>query len=353
MSTLEDLAAGKLQPVYLLYGSEPAPIREHLQAVRAAVLSPGTEAFNHERFAGRELDGIGRVLEACAQLPMMADHRLVELSDPEAVGKGKAASGAAKAALDALTKYIAAPSPTTVLVISSFGIDGRSRLVGAMKKKGLVALRFEALKRDTDAVSWLLEHAKRHDIALSRRSAMRLVGLVGTGSSDLTAALDRASLYAGAGVEVDNKAIDAVVQHTREAVIFELTDAVGMGDAPAALAVLAQLFHDSPVSEVGLTNQALSMLIRQIRLVFAARFAGTGRGRIEAVVGVPPFVAKKLGAQARGFSEARLRRAYAGLARFDRDLKGGSPAVARAPYVALQRWILDVCGALPGVAPRV
>lgn len=353
MSALSDLAAGKVEPVYLLYGSEPAPITEHLHAVRKAVLKPGTEAFNHERFAGRELDGIGRVLEACAQLPMMAEYRLVELSDPEAIGKGRAAAGAAKAALDALTKYIAAPSPTTVLVLTSFGIDGRSRLVGAMKKTGSAALRFEALKRDGDAVQWLLEHATRHNIPLDRRAAGRLVELVGTGSSDLTAALERASLYAGLGASVDHVAIDAVVEHTRETVIFDLTDAVGMGDAPAALAVLAQLFHDSPTAEVGLANQALSLLIRQIRLVFVARFAGSGRGRIESVAGVPPFVARKLASQAQGFSEARLRRAYAGLARFDRDLKGGSPAVARAPYVALQRWILDVCGALPGVAPRI
>ena len=52
-------------------------------AVRAAVLVPGMEAFNHERFAGRELDSLTPVLEACGQLPMMAERRLVELSDPE------------------------------------------------------------------------------------------------------------------------------------------------------------------------------------------------------------------------------------------------------------------------------
>jgi len=354
MSTLDDLAAGTVAPIYLLWGSEPAPVAEHLQAIRKAVLVPGTEAFNHERFAGREVDSIGRVFEACAQLPMMAQHRLVELSDPEAIGKGRGAAAASKAAMDALVKYIAAPSPSTVLVITSFGIDGRSRIVAALKKKKTgIQLRFEALKRDGDAVAWLQEHAQRHEIQLSRRTAARLVELVGTSPSNLTAALDRASLYAGANCPVDNAAVEAVVEHTRETVIFELTDAVGMGDAKAALAVLAQLFHDSPTSEIGLANQSLSMLIRQIRLVFAARFAGSAPGRIEAVVGVPPFVARKLRSQAQGFDEGRLRRAYAGLARFDRDLKGGSPAVARAPYVALQRWILDVCDALPGASPRV
>ena len=352
MGVLEDLAKGKLAPIYLLFGSEPAPMAEHVQAIRKAVLVPGTEAFNHERFAGREVEGIGRVLEACAQLPMMAERRLVELADPEAIGKGRGAAAAAKAAIDALVAYIKSPSPSTVLVITSTGIDARSRLVTTTKKAKHVLLRFEPMKRDGDAVTWLLDHAERHGLDLPRRAAAHLVERVGTGTSDLTSALDNASLYAGADRAVDEAAIDAVVGHTREAVIFELTDAVGMGDARAALSVLARLFHESSTAEVGLANQMLSMLIRQIRLVFVAKEAARTGGRIEQIAGVPPFVARKLATQARGYSETRLRRAYAALARFDNDLKGGSPAVARAPYVALQRWILDVCGAMPGAAAR-
>lgn len=347
-------AAGKgakgVPPVVLLYGTEPAPMSQRLQALRAAVLVAGFEAFNHERFAGRELDSLNPVLEACGQLPLMAERRLVELSDPEAVGKGRGAGN--KAVLDDLVEYMKAPNPTTVLVVSSSGIDGRSRLVTAAKKAGSVE-KFEPWKRDEDAVGFVLEQAAASDTRIDRATANALVQLVGTGLSDLVHALERASLHAGPGEAVTQRDLDAVVAHTREAVIFELTDAVGMGDGPRALAVLAHLFHESSQPELGQANAVLSMLIRQVRLVFAARMAGDGRGAIEAVTGVPPFVARKLAGQARRFDEARLRRAYAALARFDRDLKGGAYSVVRAPYLALQRWILDVCGAMPGVSPRV
>jgi len=336
-------------PIVLLYGSEPAPMANRIAEVRAGVLVPGTEAFDHERFAGRELESISPVLEACAQLPMMAQRRLVELSDPETVGKGR---GGTKPHLDALIAYIKAPNPTTVLVLSSAGIDGRSRLVSASKKVGIVE-KFEAIRRDGDAVEFVLGEATRTGVLLDRATANRLVQLVGTGPSDLVHALDRAALHAGQDQPVRNSDLDAVVAHTRDAVIFELTDAVGMGDARAALSVLAQLFHESSQSEIGQANAVLSMLIRQIRLVFAARVAGQGRGAIEAATGVPPFVARKLAGQARHFDEPRLRRAYAGLARFDRDLKGGAHSVVKAPYLALQRFILDVCRALPETAPRV
>jgi DNA polymerase-3 subunit delta len=346
-------AAGKaatVPPVVLLYGTEPAPMSTRLHELRAAVLVAGLEAFNHERFAGRELESLSPVLESCGQLPLMAERRLVELSDPELVGKGRGPAGAK--ALDALVDYLKEPNPSTVLVLCSSGIDGRSRLVTAAKKAGLVE-KFEPWKRDEDAVAFVLEQAARSETRIDRATATTLVQLVGTSPSDLVHALERASLHAGAGQAVTQQDLDAVVAHTREAVIFELTDAVGMGDGPRALAVLAHLFHESSQPEVGQANAVLSMLIRQMRLVFVARMAGDGRGAIEAATGVPPFVARKLSGQARRFDEARLRRAYAALARFDRDLKGGAYSVVRAPYLALQRWILDVCGAMPGVSPRV
>jgi DNA polymerase-3 subunit delta len=233
-----------------------------------------------------------------------------------------------------------------VLVVTSSGIDGRSRLVTAAKKTGVVE-KFEPPKRDADAVDYVLELATREQTSIGRAVATRLVELVGTSPSALGSALSSSALHAGAGAEITHADLDAVVAHTREAVIFELTDAVGMGDGPTALGVLAHMFRERTTTEIGQANAALSMLVRQVRLVATARAVGTRNA------GVPPFVARKLDAQARQWTDPRLRRALAGLARLDRDLKGGSPAVARAPYLALQRWVLDACQTLPAVAPRV
>jgi DNA polymerase-3 subunit delta len=343
-STRAAVEGGKLAPIYLLYGNEPGPARDVVAAIRKAVLQPGLEAFNHERFAGRELDGVGIVLDSCGQLPAMASHRLVELSDPETIGKGR---GGRKEDLDALVAYFGSPNPTTVLVVTSSGIDGRSRLVTAAKKGGGVVEKFEAPKRDADAVDYVMELADREGTTLSRQVANRLVELVGTGLSALASALSSAALHAGAGAAVTMADLDAVVAHTREAVIFELTDAVGMGDGPKALGVLAHMFRERTGTEIGQANAALSMLIRQIRLVATAKATGTGAMR------VPPFVARKLDGQVQQWNERRLRRALAGLARLDRDLKGGSATVAKAPYLALQRWVLDACSTLPAVAARV
>ena len=65
-------------------------------ALRKAVLQPegvetGMEAFNHEQFDAPYVGAAAEVLNACAQVPMLATRRLVELSSPEDFGRHKRA----------------------------------------------------------------------------------------------------------------------------------------------------------------------------------------------------------------------------------------------------------------------
>ncbi|MBK9755704.1 MAG: DNA polymerase III subunit delta [Nannocystis sp.] len=344
------IAAGRFAPIYVLFGDEPAAIRAIVTALRRALIPPddataqAMAAFNHERFDGADLRTATPVISACQQVPMLAARRLVELANPDDIGKGGGEEGGSPtAAIDALIHYIGAPSPTTVLVIHGSGIDGRSRLVNACKKGGH-AHKFEALKRDDEAVAFVLAEASARRRKLARDAATMLVAAVGTGRSELLAALEQAMLHAGDGA-IGLADVEVMVARTREGNIFHLTDAVGRGDATAALAVLAQMFSAGE-KDTGAAMQVLAMLTRQIRLIFTAKVGGP-----EAIK-LPPFLLRGLESQARGFNEARLRTAYASLVRLDRDLKGGSHVAYASPMLALQRWILDTCRALPGVDAR-
>jgi DNA polymerase-3 subunit delta len=347
----QKIAAGRLDPVYVLYGDEPAAIRSIVQALRKVVVPPddataqAMAAFNHERFDGGDLTSVSPVLSACQQVPMMSKWRLVELANPDDLGKGPEAESTAAAAIEALAGYIKAPSPTTVLVISGPGLDGRSKLV---KAAGNQAHKFEAIKKDEDATGFVVAEAQARGKKIDRDAAAALVSSVGTGRSELLASLDQAILHAGEG-PVRLTDVEAIVAHTREASIFDLTDAVGRGDATKALATLARMFTAGERDQ-GAAMQVLAMLTRQIRLIFAVK---TNPGRAAEVTKLPPFLIRPLESQARGFSEPRLRAAYAALVRLDGDLKGGSHAAYASPYMALQRWILDTCRSLPGVDPRV
>lgn len=344
------IGAGKYAPVYVLFGDEPAAIRAIITALRKALIPPddataqAMAAFNHERFDGADLRSATPVLSACQQVPMLAPRRLVELANPDDIAKGAGEEGGSpSAAIDALIHYLGAPSPTTVLVIHGSGIDGRSRLINACKKGGY-AHKFEALKKDDEAVAFVLSEASARRRRMAREAAVMLVAAVGTGRSELLAALEQAMLHAG-DAPIGLADVEVMVARTREGNIFHLTDAVGRGDAKAALTVLAQMFSAGE-KDTGVALQVLAMLTRQVRLIFTAKVGGP-----EAIK-LPPFLLRGLESQARGYTEARLRTAYASLVRLDRDLKGGSHAAYASPMLALQRWILDTCRALPGVDAR-
>lgn len=348
MSRLAEIKAGKIAPVYVLYGSEHALMKAWVDALRAATLDADFAAFNHERFVGRDLEGTGKVLEACMQIPLMAKRRLVELDEPEAIGKGRGPAN--PKVLDGLVEYIAAPNASTVLVITSAGIDARSRLVTAAKKTGVIE-KFEGLRRNDEAVGFVQGHAREVGVALDPAAATAIVERVGTSPSALAAALEQVSIYAGTGAKVTVAHVAAVVVDAREAVVFDLTDAVGLGRHDRAITVARRMFSQGD-ADTGVAMGLVGMLARQLRLLMLAHGVGLRQADVEATAGVPPFVARKLVEQARQFAPDRLRRAFASLVRLDGDLKGGSFVAGRAAELAVERWILESCDALPAVARR-
>jgi DNA polymerase-3 subunit delta len=359
---LDQIGRGRVAPIYLLWGEDRAALDVALAALREAVLRPGgtstgMEAFNHEQFDAPYVGAAAEVLNACAQIPMMAARRLIELSSPEDFGKHKRAEeldGDVKPleskrddAIDALIGYFDAPNPSTVFVLTSSGINGTSRLVKAAKNSANVLEHKFEPAGDHEAVAELLAEARRLGTPLSPAGAQALVNAVGPSLSELLPALERALAYSD-GERVERVHVEAVVATTREANVFDLTDAIGAGDHVRALEILAYMFHTGE-KDAGQANRLLGMLLWQTRRLCTIKFAPDGGDALN----LRGFGLRKLQDQARGFDERRLRAAYAGLARLDGDLKGGSKLAYESPYMALQRWVLDTCGALPQVDPLV
>ncbi|HLT37986.1 MAG TPA: DNA polymerase III subunit delta [Enhygromyxa sp.] len=358
MTLRDDIGQGRIAPVYLLWGEDQAALKTVVEALREAVLRPGgastgMEAFNHEQFDAPYVGAAAELLNACGQVPMMAARRLIELSSPEDFGRHKRAEeldGEAKPleskrddAIDAIIEYFDQPNPSTVLVIQSGNLKATSKLVKAAKKaRQVVEHRFEPAE-EGEAVGALMAEARRREFPLSPAAATALVNAVGTSMSELIPALERAVAFAG-GARVEREHVEAVVASTREANVFDLTDAIGARDHVRALEILARMFSTGE-KDSGQAMRLLGMLLWQTRRLCTVKFARDPA----AALNMKPFAIRKLQQQANNFDEQRLRAAYAGLARLDSDLKGGSKLAYESPYIALQRWILDTVGALPGV----
>ena len=294
----------------MLASGEALLLDRALTAIRDAAVPVTLRAFNHDIVDGRGA-AAQRIVNAAQTLPMMGKRRLVEV---------RGAHELAAAELSALAPYLEAPSPTTTLVLAFSKIDKRVKFFSSGKKLGYL----HELTVPRNLERWLEEEAGRRRVAMRARARSRLVEAVGGDLARLALSLDQLALYAGdRAVEVDD--VEDLIADTREHTVFELIDAIGAGDPPAALGAVAALF-DQRQSPIGV----VVMLGRQLRQLALCHHAiGERASKAEAArrVGVPPFILDKLFAQARRVAPEVVARSIVRVSETDRALKGQSLAM--------------------------
>jgi DNA polymerase-3 subunit delta len=304
---LAAIARGRLDPVYLLHGPERFLLDRCVQALRAAVLEGGAAGLNLDAFELRE-SGLATALTAARTLPMFAKRRLV-------IGRGIDQLKADE--LEPLAPYVADPNPSTCLVLVGDKIDGRLKAFQALKKAGFIH-EFPRL-RDRELPDWIRGEARRRNIAIDADAAGALAEAGGADLGRLAQALEQLEIYVGSGQRIGRAHVEELIAETRERGVFELTRAIGEGDVPHALALLANMLRNR---EPPLRIQF--MLARQLRQIWRAKeVAATGASRndIAAAVGLPPFFLDDVLVPARRMSEAALRRSFQRLYAADKALK--------------------------------
>jgi DNA polymerase-3 subunit delta len=301
---IDDARAGRLAPVYVIASDHPVLVDRVIAAVRDAAVDPGWRAFNYDVIEGKP--SASRITAAANTLPMMAPRRMVMVRDLALVPADEQA---------ALASYLDAPSPTTVLVMLTSKLDKRMKLYAAAAKKGWL----HVLEAPRHPQAWIRDEAKSRGVRMAGDAVERLADAVGNDLSRLALVIDQLATYAGdRAVTADD--VEDLVADTRERSVFELTDAIGAGDLPGALAAVGSLC-DQRQSALGVIAM-LARFVRQVGQLHAARAAGLGKGELAAAVGVPPFVVDKLAQQARRIPPAAVARAQRVLHDADRALKG-------------------------------
>lgn len=315
----------ELLPIYFLAGDERLLIDRLVAAIRRKALAGGAAEFNHDQVAAKEAGG-GQIVQLARTVPMMGERRLVEVRDAE---------GFAAKDMEQLLPYVENPVASTVVVFTATKVDGRLKFFKALDKAGYLG-RFDPV-RGAPLLKFLDSEAKRLGARLGPGVAELLTELVGTDFLALASAVEKLCLYVGEGGVVDAEQVDSVVAQTRQAVIFELTDAVGEGNLGAALRSLQNLLQAGEPAQ-----RILFMIARQYRMIWRALDAlgaGARPGELAGAIGVPPFVARKISAQARRFDPEAIQDAHGDIYRADRALKS-----SRLPRnLILERLIMGLC----------
>lgn len=323
---LMDLKAGKVAPLYYLCG-ERYPMERAVTAIRQAALGGDATAFNYDALRADE-HGVESIIAAAKTMPMLGAMRLVQVREMHVLPAKE---------LNKLLPYVQDPSPTTCLLMLADKADLRLKIFGELKKRGVVQ-RFDPLK-DRQVPDWLGGEARRAGITLAPGAAERIADAVGTDMAQLSSALDRLSLYAGAGQKVTPNHVDDLLAQTRQHSIFELTNAVGRGQRREALLVLRRMLQDK---EPGV--KIVVMLARHLRQIWSAKELkeeGQQPKAIASRVGIHPYFVQDVLRQAQRFSWPVLRRTHRALFEADRSLKSSRLSDANV----LEQLVMELCPA--------
>jgi DNA polymerase-3 subunit delta len=316
---------GSLDPVYVLVGTERLLIERVVDAVRKVVDSMGVSGFNVEVFDGKGLDA-ARVISAARTIPMMADTRLVLLRHVDAMTPTEQTN---------LAEYLDDPSDSTCFLATATKLDGRAKLAKAAKKKGYLIeakpLRGRELREFIRAEATAREHT------IAPQAIEALLDAVGDDLAAIDDAMERLSLFVGAGQRIDAEAVMMCVTRIRVESIWSLVDAIGLKDRRKGITAAQSLLDDREPP-----LRLLAMVARQLRIVARMREAlSEGLRPQEAAkrAGAPPFKTGDLTESARRFTADSLGRAFTLIAETDRALKGSK----RPPDVILQDAVLELC----------
>jgi len=234
-----------------------------------------------------------------------------------------------------LAEYLDDPSDTTCFIVTAAKLDGRGKLAKAAKKKGYLVEAKPLRGRELREFIRAEATAREHNIAPQAIEA--LLDAVGDDLAAIDDAMERLSLFVGAGQRIDAEAVMACVTRIRVESIWSLVDAIGLKDRRKGIAAAQSLLDDREPP-----LRLLAMVARQLRIVARMREAlSEGLRPQEAAkrAGAPPFKAGDLTESARRFTADSLGEAFALIAETDRALKSSK----RPPDVILQDAVLELC----------
>jgi len=230
--------------------------------------------------------------------------------------------------LEALERYLASPSETSVLVAIASGRN--AKLTDLAKRTGaVVALDAPKGRR---LASWIKERGRAHNLKVDDRAAWALIDAVGNELRDLDGALSQLEVRLGPGAKIDGAEVRRSFARLADERIYAFTDAVGERKMAAAMGTLRRLLEqgEPPLVLFG----ALSNHVR--RLLQAHRFDSTKAAG--SFFGMPDWRVERLLGQARSYKEEELIAALGLLAKTDVDMKGDAPL----PQVPLEEAVARI-----------
>lgn len=309
----QELKTGSLRPCYIFWGEETYLLQHYLELLRKKLLDPLTEEFNYHRFSSESfsMDGLW---DSVDNLPMMAERSMVQVDDIDLFKLPEKDRERLVALLNDLPDYCCL---VFTYAASEYKPDKRMKKLWDAVSKNAQTVEF-ARQSQRELVPWIVRHFKSGGKTISTELCNYLIDITGGSMVTLSGEIDKIAAYAP-GDEIRRSDIDAVTEPVLDAVVFQMTDAMGEGNYEEALKKLQTLYkmQQEPIAILG----AIGAHLRRVSAARVLMDAGKGGDELMKLCGLGDYTARKTMAGARKFSARFCQRAAELVLETDSKLK--------------------------------
>ncbi|MBQ7415538.1 MAG: DNA polymerase III subunit delta [Oscillospiraceae bacterium] len=306
------LRAKSVGNLYFFHGEETFLLHHYLEQLRKLLLDDLTESFNYHRLNAESFD-LQTFADAVENLPMMAEHTLVQVDDIDLFKLTEDVRNKIAEILSDVPEYC-----TVVFTYVTVAWKPDKRLTKLWDAVGGGTIVEFAKQEPKDLIPWITRHFAAKGKRISSELCQYLMEITGGTMTALSGEIDKICAYSGAD-HIHKTDIDAVTEPVLDAVIFQITDAMGRGrygDALAKLQLLLKL-QEEPTLILG----AIGAHFRRISVARILLDNGKQVGDFMKLTGQKPYPAQKAMDAARRFRPEFCRKAAELVLETDRKLK--------------------------------
>ena len=299
--------------LYFFHGEETFLLHHYLNELHKLLLDDLTEAFNYHRLNNESFE-LTALIAAVENLPMMAEHTLVQVDDIDIFKLTEDQRGKLTELLSDIPEYC-----TLVFTYETvpWKPDKRlKKLWEAIDKKGNI-VEF-AKQEPRELVPWITRHFAAKGKSISKELCVYLIDITGGTMTGLSGEIQKIAAYSGAD-HIVRADIDAVTEPVLDAVVFQMTDLLGQGQYAQALTKLQQLLklQQEPLAILG----AVGSHFRRLSTARILIDQGRGQSELMKLCGMGNYPAQKTMDAARRFSPAFCKKASQLVLETDRRIK--------------------------------
>jgi len=295
------LRAKTAERLYVFYGEEQFLLRHYLGQLHKLLLEELTESFNYHRFTGENFD-IQSFADAVENLPMMAEHTMVQVDDVDLFKLSEDERNKAAEILGDIPDYCCVVFTYETV---AWKPDKRfAKLWNAVNNNGQIV---EFSKQDQrDLIAWITRHFAAAKKNISTDLCAYLIDITDGTMTSLAGEIAKICAYSGADV-IKKSDIDAVTEPVLDAVVFQMTDLLGKGKYGPSLQKLQQLFkmQQEPIPILG----AIGTHFRRLSTARTLLDNGRNSSELMKLCGITDYAARKTMEAARRFTPAFLQKA--------------------------------------------